>query len=106
MPRPPIDVVVPFAGSDDELRSVHARLAGLKLSEQDPLTIGDNRRNGTELALDGVVREGERQSSYYARNRGAARGTAPWIVFVDADLEVAPDLLDRYFDQPPAADTA
>jgi GT2 family glycosyltransferase len=105
MPRPPVDVVVPFAGSDDELRRLHARLAKLKLSDEDTLTIVDNRKNGTGLRLDGVMRANERQSSYYARNQGAARGHASWIVFVDADLEVAPDLLDRYFEQPPAEDT-
>ena len=37
----------------------------------------------------------------YARNRGAAEGSAEWLVFIDADVTPAPDLLDRYFE--PAA---
>jgi hypothetical protein len=106
MSRPPVDVVVPFAGRDQELRALHARLGNLELDGQDTLTIVDNRRDGTDLHLDGVLRVPERQSSYHARNRGAARGSAPWIVFVDADVEVAPDLVDRYFDEPPAPETA
>jgi hypothetical protein len=106
MPRTPVDVVVPFAGSDQELRALHARLAELRLDGQDTLTIVDNRANGGDVALDGVLSVPERQSSYHARNRGAARGSAPWIVFVDADLEVSPDLVDRYFDEPPAPETA
>ena len=48
----------------------------------------------------------ERQTPGYARNRGVAQGRAPWIVFLDADTEPSPDLLDRYFETPPAEDTA
>jgi hypothetical protein len=101
-----VDVVVPFAGSDQELHELHARLAELRLDGDDTLTIVDNRRDGGHMQLDGVLSAPERQSSYHARNRGAARGTAPWIVFVDADLDVSPDLLDRYFEEPPAPETA
>ena len=38
----------------------------------------------------------ERQSSYFARNVGARVGSAEWIVFLDADVEPASDLVDRY----------
>jgi glycosyl transferase family 2 len=107
MARPPVDVVVPFAGSDDELRRLQGRLRGLRLSAEDTLTIVDNRPGGSKSDRDdGIVRAPERQSSYYARNRGVSRGRAPWIVFVDADLEVAADLVDRYFDEPPQPETA
>ena len=41
------------------------------------------------------------QSSYYARNRGAAAGSAPWLLFVDADVRVDRNLIDRYFVPPP-----
>src|SRR5439155_964898 len=37
-----------------------------------------------------------------ARNRGAERGGAEWIVFLDADARPVPDLLDRYLDPAPA----
>ena len=42
----------------------------------------------------------------YGRNRGAEQGSAEWLVFLDADVVPAPDLLDRYFDPLPAQDTA
>jgi hypothetical protein len=105
--RPAVDVVVPFAGSGEELQDLRHRLGALRLRDGDTLTIVDNRPAGAagRTAAD-VVRAPERQSSYFARNRGAGRGRAPWIVFVDADLEVAPDLVDRYFDEPPDAATA
>jgi GT2 family glycosyltransferase len=107
MERPAVDVVVPFAGSEADLRRLRAALGGLRLHPADTLTIVDNRPGGSETdTSEVIVRAPERQSSYFARNRGAARGHAPWIVFVDADLEVAPDLVDRYFDAPPGAGTA
>ena len=48
----------------------------------------------------------ERPSPGYARNRGAASGSAEWLVFIDADTEPSPDLLDRYFEVSPAETTA
>jgi len=39
--------------------------------------------------------------SYFARNIGAAAGSNPWIVFLDADVEAPADLLDRLFDPAP-----
>jgi GT2 family glycosyltransferase len=82
MSRPSADVVVPFAGSDAELRAVRAHFATLALRPGDSVTVHDNR--------DDPVR-----SSYVARNAGAARGTAEWLVFLDADVRCDPDLLDR-----------
>ena len=85
MARPAVDVVVPHAGTRTAL---HANLA---LREGDTLHVeADPRRTG----------------SYAARNRGAARGSAPWILFLDDDVEAPADLLDRLFDPPPAARTA
>ncbi len=44
---------------------------------------------------------GELQTSYHARNRAAALGTAEWLVFLDADVVPAVDLLARYFEPLP-----
>src|SRR4051812_27318190 len=104
--RPPVDVVIPFFGSDTALRAVHARLRAIRLDSQDTLTVVDNSAGPRDLGLEGVIPAREIRSSYHARNRGAARGSAPWIVFVDADLEVASDLVDGYFDEIPANSTA
>jgi GT2 family glycosyltransferase len=48
-----------------------------------------------------VVGAPARPSSYYARNRGAERGGAPWILFLDADVDPQPQLIDNYFEPAP-----
>lgn len=115
--RPAIDVVVPFLGSSGELAALHARLAALRLGPGDTVTILDNTpasvRSGPAGAgapeVGGVAPESEiavahadeRLTPGFARNRGADRGRAEWLVFLDADAAPAPDLLDRYFDPRP-----
>ncbi len=105
--RPAVDVVLPFKGSDADLVGVAERLAGLTTRPGDTLTIADNRP-GARNAAHGpvmVLGAGRQQTSYHARNHAAAAGTAPWLVFVDADVRPPPDLLDRYFERAPAEDT-
>jgi len=105
--RPSVDVVLPFRGSDEQLERVAERLAGLRLMPGDSVTIADNRFRSTD-SIRGHVRivgAGELPTSYHARNRAAAHGRAPWIVFLDADVLPPPDLLDRYFADAPHATT-
>ena len=103
MSRPAVDVVAPFVGSDAELSELVARLHTLHRIPGDTVTVVDNRPGPPSGAVSPeVLRAPERQSSYYARNRGAARGRAAWIVFLDDDVEPSPDLLDRYLSPPPA----
>jgi len=99
--RPAADVVVPFFGSESELHSLRIRLHELRLRPGDTLVVVDNRPAAAAATPEpGIVRAPECQSSYHARNRGAAHGHAPWLVFLDADVLPAPDLLDRYFAEP------
>jgi cellulose synthase/poly-beta-1,6-N-acetylglucosamine synthase-like glycosyltransferase len=104
--RPAVDVVLPFRGSDEQLERVAERLAALDLRRGDSVTIADNRPGaaGAQRGSVSIVPAGERQTSYYARNKGAARGHAPWLVFLDADVTPPPDLLDRYLATHPPAD--
>jgi hypothetical protein len=114
--RPSVDVVVPFAGSLGELRVVCERMGPLRLRPGDSLLVVDNtpRRGGDadrgaeagELAGVTVLGAADKRTPGFARNRGAARGTAEWIVFIDADAIPEPGLVDRYFDPPPDAMTA
>jgi cellulose synthase/poly-beta-1,6-N-acetylglucosamine synthase-like glycosyltransferase len=98
MQRPAADVVIPFAGPEDELRELAAAAARLELREGDTLTIVDNRADGSDDERDGIriLAAPELQTSYFARNRGARAGSNPWLVFIDADVEPVVDLVDRY----------
>ena len=99
---------MPFTGEADELEQVRARLGRLELRPGDSVLVVDNTPGrGPAGAGDvPVISAAERRTPGYARNRGAARGSAPWLVFIDADVVPAPDLLDRYFEPVPADDTA
>lgn len=81
-------MVVPFAGSDAQLRELRTTLAGLRLRRGDELIVSDNRR-------DPVRTPG------YARNGGARGAAGEWLVFIDADTLPEADLLDAYFEPPP-----
>lgn len=102
--RPSVDVVVPFAGSDAKLGDLLLRLQAIELGDGDTLTVVDNRPDARDRPPH-VVADPEQQSSYHARNRGAARGSAAWILFIDADVDPQPDILDRYFDPLPQDQT-
>ena len=99
MSRPAVDIVVPFVGSDRDLEELLDRLRRIHREPQDTLTVVDNRpaEDAGPARRAEVIRAPDIQSSYHARNRGAACGTAPWIVFLDADVEVEPELLGGYF---------
>lgn len=108
MPRPPVDVVSPFAGSDQELAETIGRLEALRRRDEDRLVVADNRPGARDRRLgrtEVVAAAGERAPGF-ARNRGAAAGSGEWLVFLDADVAPDEDLLDRYFDPPPDARTA
>lgn len=108
MTRPAVDVVVPFLGSQAELAELAGRLAELALRAGDTLTIVDNRPDAAPRQPGGSPRvhaAPELQTPAYARNRGAASGSAPWLVFLDADTAPPHDLLDSYFAEPPDTDT-
>jgi mycofactocin glycosyltransferase len=109
MTRPAVDVVVPFRGTPAELDALRARLAPLELQEGDSLVVVDNTPGHEPLAAEGavpVLHAAEVSTPGFARNSGAGRGSAEWLVFVDADVAPSPDLLERYFDPPPAERTA
>ncbi|MBA2766786.1 MAG: glycosyltransferase, partial [Solirubrobacterales bacterium] len=104
MERSAVDVVVPYAGSADGLAAVVARLADLKLGDDDTVTVVDNRGvPGAGRGRVRVARLAAPRSSYSARNLGAGLGNAPWLLFIDGDVVAPVDLLARYFAREPAA---
>lgn len=93
---------MPVAATADGLKAVVARMRTIRLGPGDTLTVVDNR--GVGVDAPDVLVAAQVATSYFARNAGAARGTAPWIVFLDADVLPPADLLDRLLDAPAPAD--
>jgi hypothetical protein len=117
MRRPSVDVVVPFRGAPRARVDLGARLSQIGRQPGDTIMIVDNtpgqeRAEPRERILDAgeggvsvLVGPGLRVPAA-ARNRGAARGEAEWILFLDDDVEPAADLLERYFETEPQQATA
>jgi GT2 family glycosyltransferase len=108
--RPAVDVVVPFMGSGPELTELCRHLESLTVRDDDTISVVDNRPApqavSVAFARVRIISASELQTSYYARNRGARGGHAPWLLFIDSDVRVPPDLIDQYFEPPPSAETA
>jgi Glycosyl transferase family group 2 len=102
--RPAVDVVIPVAGDAAAVADVVARARGLTLREGDTVTVVDNR--GAGLPAPEVLVADSVHTSYFARNAGAARGSAPWLLFLDADVRAPAHLLDRMFADEPGPRTA
>jgi hypothetical protein len=102
--RPAVDVVIPVAGPAGRVADVLARARELTLLEGDTLTVVDNRGAGVDdpavLVADAI------HTSYFARNAGARRGSAPWLLFLDADAHAPPHLVERLFAEEPGERTA
>ena len=107
--RPAVDVVVPFLGSREALEGLARELSRIEQRPGDTVTIVDNLGAGGQPPDTPpgvrVTVAADLRSSYYARNRGAAEGHADWLLFIDADVDPPPDLLDRYFETPPGDGT-
>jgi GT2 family glycosyltransferase len=98
--RPAVSVVMPFAGTAAQAHPAVRSLARLELGAGDELILADN--SGTAERAPGVtvVRASGERSPAHARNAGAAAASRDWILFIDADCNPAPGLIDAYFAAP------
>jgi mycofactocin glycosyltransferase len=98
-------VIVPFCGDADAAARLRGHLGALELLDGDQVIVADNcgglGPDALDLAVRLVAATGER-SSYHARNAAAALAERDWLLFIDADCEPLPGLLERYFEPPPA----
>ena len=100
MSRPAVSVVMPFAGSPAAGAEAVAALIALRIEADDELILADNSGHAPRSTRVRVVRVTGEQSPSHARNVGAEYAARDWILFLDADCQAVPDLLERYFAQP------
>jgi GT2 family glycosyltransferase len=92
-----VSVVVPFAGDPAQALMALALLRALDTAPGDELILADNDGSVPDAPDVTVVRARGERSPAHARNAGAAHATREWILFLDADVEPLPGLLDAYF---------
>jgi GT2 family glycosyltransferase len=91
---------MPFAGSEAAAHAALWALRQLDVRPGDELILVDNAGSPGVLRPDGrkpevrIVPAAEEHSPAYARNVGAAEATREWILFLDADTQPAPGLLE------------
>jgi mycofactocin glycosyltransferase len=108
MSRPPVSVVVPFAGTREQAVAVFSMLSALSTRREDELIVADNSGTTPPIAAAlplnsaklRAVRADAEASASHARNVGAAAARNDWILFLDSDVVAPADLLDRFFAEP------
>jgi GT2 family glycosyltransferase len=103
MRRPPVTVIVPFAGNRTEAVRVVAGLLALETIRGDELFLVDNSSSPVATPEGGVrvLRADRVASSYYARNIGATQARNEWLLFTDSDCLLPTTLLSDFFRSSP-----
>lgn len=102
--RPPVSVVMPFAGDERAAQAAIDALLALDLQPGDELILADNSGVAAPRGGVAVIQALGERSPAHARNVGAAHAHGEWILFLDADCRAPRGLLDAYFAAPVADD--
>ena len=98
-PAVDISVIVPVHNNPDDLRLCLTALRVAATAECEILVVDDASTDATAAVPLGMgiplVRLHENSGPAAARNRGAARARGDILFFVDADIAVAPDAIER-----------
>ncbi len=111
MIRPSVSVIVPFAGSSEDLERLGVGLKAIALRAGDEIIVADNRPGAPAVRVPAgpgvtVCAAVGWQAPGCARNLGARVAGGEWLVFIDADTVPSSSLLDAYFQPRPADRTA
>ncbi len=98
--RPPVSVVMPFAGDEQQAHAAAEALRELERGPEDELLLVDNSGSAIEQPDVTVIAAPGEHSPAHARNTGAKAADRDWILFLDADCRPRPDLLEAYFSEP------
>ena len=108
---PILSVVVPVRNDPERLRACLRSLAASTLHAHEVIVVDDASTDATAEVAAGlgakVVRQSDRTGPAAARNRGVAEARGDYVLFVDADVCVHPDTLERVvaaFEEDPGAD--
>jgi glycosyltransferase involved in cell wall biosynthesis len=106
--RPSVSVVIPFRGGAGDAAALAATLVTEPFGRATEVIVADNSAAAAAAGLGPpavVVPARAERSSYHARNAGARAAGGEWLLFMDADCEPEPGLIDAYFAEPIAAPT-
>lgn len=96
-PRPLVSVIVP---TKDAGRTIDACLASIRAQTWEPLeliVIDNFSSDGTWAAAQRYAHHAEQAGPERSaqRNLGVERAKGPWVVWIDADMELPPTIIER-----------
>lgn len=109
-----VDVVIPTRDRPERLRRCLEALARQSFTQFRVIVVDDASEPAAELRLSPLLRERlgvmvlrlpRNSGPAHARNVGVAAGSAPYVAFIDDDVEPAPEMLHRLMEAMEAADS-